>query len=95
MQASPMANKPKILFALTEDRNRVATAVNGISVQYQLSLLEMGGERRVSLVFNASFPEIELDGEWELILNYSATELLASKLNVFLEANKPPQETET
>lgn len=86
-----MAPKPKILFALIEESNRITAQVKGLSVQYQLSLAEMGGERRVKLSFLADFDAIELNGEWELILNYAAAENLQCKLIAFLETNRPPE----
>lgn len=82
-----MAHKSKIEFQLREDGNCSHANVNGISVKYQLTLKEMGGERHCRLEFDAEFMDIGLEGEWTILLNTEAAQNLAHKLNVFLESN--------
>lgn len=82
-----MAHKPKIEFRLREDGNVSSANVNGISIQYQLTLEQMGGERHCKLQFEAEFMDIGLEGEWSILLNVEAAQNLAHKLNTFLESN--------
>lgn len=89
-----MARKPRIRFRLTEDRNACDCNVNGVSVQYQLSLADFGGERNVKLIWNGFFAAIDLDAEFELCLNVESCKLLASKLDAFLRENVNPHSEE-
>lgn len=90
-----MARKPRIRFRLTEDRNTCDCNVNGVSVQYQLSLADFGGERVVKLVWNGFFAAIDLEGEFELCLNVESCQLLVAKLEAFLKANVSPHSEES
>ena len=82
-----MAHKPKIRFRLTEDRNVSEASVNGLTLNYQLSLADFGGERSVKLHWAAYFAAIDLEGEFELCLNFQAAENLAERLAKFLADN--------
>jgi hypothetical protein len=91
-RTSLMANKPKILFRLLEDGNKVLAPVSAIGLHYQLTLADMGGERHCRLDWSAEFDEIGLLGEWALFLNMEAAENLAAKLQQFIDANRRTQE---
>jgi hypothetical protein len=86
-----MVHKPKILYRLIEDSTKLETELGGIGVGYQLSLGDMGGERNVKIHWFANFPEIELDAEFELLLNIEAAQNLVERLNKFLSDNLPTQ----
>lgn len=86
-----MARKPRIQFRIKEDGVFSKSDLQGIGCRWQLSLKDMGGERNVKIHWFAFMAETELDGEFELILNYTAAENLVSRLQRFLDENKPQQ----
>lgn len=84
-----MVPKPKIQFRLIEEGSTCQATLSGISCGWQLSLADMGGERNIKVRWHALLSQIELDGEFELLLNYAACENLVARMQQFLDENRP------